>query len=44
MKSNNILKNPYQMIVGYKYKIYHPIYDDYNEGLEQTFENLGSFE
>ncbi len=33
-KESNFIKNPHDLIVGDKYKITHPVYDDFDEGLE----------
>lgn len=38
MQNTIKLKSPHQMIVGSKYKIIEPNYDDYNEGLEPIIE------
>lgn len=39
----NKIKNPHSLIVGEKYKITHPIYDDYNEGLSPDIEIVEVF-
>ena len=33
-----MIKNPHYLIIGNKYKISHPVYDDFNEGLKPDIE------
>lgn len=33
-KEGHVLKNPHDLVVGEKYKITNPVYDDFDEGLE----------
>lgn len=37
------IKNPHSLIVGDKYKITHPVYDDYDEGLKPEIEAIEVF-
>lgn len=35
-----LVKNPRDLIVGEKYKITHPVYDDFDEGLEAEIDTV----
>lgn len=35
-----LVKNPHDLIVGEKYKITHPVYDDFDEGLEAEIDTV----